>query len=49
MTNKLRETKPNVLTFVGRYVFPGGYLPTIHMLLDSSTGAQTETWRSPPP
>ncbi|KAA8645035.1 uncharacterized protein ATNIH1004_009246 [Aspergillus tanneri] len=35
MTNKLRETKPKVPTFIGRYIFPGGYLPTIHMLLDS--------------
>lgn len=35
MTNKLRETKSKVPTFIGRYVFPGGYLPTIHMLFDS--------------
>ncbi|CAL5869491.1 uncharacterized protein PFLUO_LOCUS3721 [Penicillium psychrofluorescens] len=35
MTNMLRETKSNVPTFIGRYIFPGGYLPTIHMLLDS--------------
>lgn len=27
-------TKSNVPTFIGRYIFPGGYLPTIHMLLD---------------
>ncbi|KAJ5191384.1 uncharacterized protein N7498_010369 [Penicillium cinerascens] len=35
MTNMLRETKSNVPTFIGRYIFPGGYLPTIHMLLSS--------------
>ncbi|RMJ21817.1 cyclopropane-fatty-acyl-phospholipid synthase, partial [Aspergillus sp. HF37] len=35
MTSMLRETKSNLPNFIGRYVFPGGYLPTIHMLLDS--------------
>ncbi|KAB8219904.1 Mycolic acid cyclopropane synthetase-domain-containing protein [Aspergillus novoparasiticus] len=33
MTNKMRQSKSSVPTFIDRYIFPGGYLPTIHALL----------------
>ncbi|KAL3427471.1 cyclopropane-fatty-acyl-phospholipid synthase [Phlyctema vagabunda] len=35
VTNERRESKPNLDTFIDRYIFPGGYLPTAQMLLDS--------------
>ncbi|GAB1193382.1 hypothetical protein APSETT444_002597 [Aspergillus pseudonomiae] len=35
MTNKIRWSKYSVPTFIGRYIFLGGYLPTLHALLDA--------------
>ncbi|KAE8380212.1 Mycolic acid cyclopropane synthetase-domain-containing protein [Aspergillus bertholletiae] len=35
MTNKMRRAKSSVPTFIDRYIFPGGYLPTIHALLNA--------------
>ncbi|KUL82444.1 hypothetical protein ZTR_11212 [Talaromyces verruculosus] len=34
-TNKMHKTRSPVDTFIGRYIFPGGYLPSIHSLTEA--------------
>ncbi|EED12144.1 methyltransferase, putative [Talaromyces stipitatus ATCC 10500] len=34
-TNKMHESRSPVDTFIGRYIFPGGYLPSIHLLTEA--------------
>jgi cyclopropane-fatty-acyl-phospholipid synthase len=35
MRAKMHKTRSPVDTFIGRYIFPGGYLPSIHSLTEA--------------